>query len=145
MRDLPQEFHRVLFGLQGIFLRIAVTEDPEFFHLQFYRLALGRRGHENSFDRNASAGRNALQQCFRSTGEINDRLDILNCRSIVDGYELIVPESSYPALDCNRLVFGFRDQQVLYLGAFHWNELNGRYVHPFRPRFAKNEKTWGFS
>ena len=115
--DFAEELHRMGFGLQGIFGRIGLAEDLDAGGLHLVRLAFSLAFDHRSFDGQARAGIDLLlggQQAFR-----HDALQVLDVRSVIEGYKPVVAEGPCPSHYLYLLSYVSSREDVLYLGAFH--------------------------
>src|SRR5690606_9007074 len=82
-------------------------------------LTFCRRRHEVTLDRYTSPGGDSFENFLGGVVEVDNGLDILNGRAIVNSDELVVPECPDPTLNGDLLVRRGSCQQLFDPDSFH--------------------------
>ena len=120
--DLAEELHRVAFLLERVGVRVSRTVDFDFGGLDLYRLALALRLDERPVHAEAGAGGDRLEVVVAQLLNIDDDLDIVDCRAIVEGDEahlLAATAGTHPALDIDCRAEGVALEEVHNLCSFN--------------------------
>ena len=120
---LAQKLHRVPLHLDGVHLRICIAEDLQRFDLYFRSLALSLAFDQGAYGRNGGPRREALSQGLIGVVPVDHQLQIGQTGSVVDGEELVIPESPDPStnghlLACEGGVEQLRNRVALHFGVF---------------------------
>ena len=93
---LPEELHRVALHLDGVHLRVGVTEHLDARHVDFRGLAGSLALHERAFRTDGGASGQALEQGLLGALPVEDELQVAEAGTVVDGQELVVAEGANP-------------------------------------------------
>ncbi len=123
MGFLAQEFKGVAFFLEGIGLGVGGAVHLEGVGLYLAGLSFAHRLDELSGYVNRGAGGDGLEVFVRELVHVEDNLQVLDRRAIVEGHELhvfVATAGAHPTLDIDVGADGFgRGEQLGYFGSFH--------------------------
>ena len=95
----PKELHGVSLHLDGVHLRVGVAEHFDARHVHLGRLARALTLHQDALGPDGRAGGEPLEQGFLGALAVEDKLQVAQARSVIDGEELVVAEGAHPAAD----------------------------------------------
>ena len=95
----PKELHGVSLHLDGVHLRVGVAEHFDARHIHLGRLARALTLHQDALGPDGRAGGEPLEQGFLGALAVEDKLQVAQARSVIDGEELVVAEGAHPAAD----------------------------------------------
>ena len=96
---LPEELHGVALHLDGVHLRISVAQHLDAGHVHLGGLTGALAFHQLAFCANGGTRGQALQQGFVRAFAVEDKLEVAQAGSVIDGQELVVAERADPTAD----------------------------------------------